>query len=170
MLGLDSTYGAHVDVVPGTTLATTNVVSPFGLHRRWRGALVGHLAVFEMASVPIMADYSRAQSRLGYDSWTRLAYDVHVTADAEHQTVALEELAVGLAEQEPEVAGDIVFGARALVAVEDQMATAVLDGWDAGQGSLRGPVPVGPATSLLEDRAPGDDPRRASDGPGDERP
>ena len=31
--------------------ATVNLISLFGLHRRWRGALVGHLALFEMSSV-----------------------------------------------------------------------------------------------------------------------
>ena len=40
----------YVDLLPGTTLATVNLISLFGLHRRLRGALVGHLAVFEMTS------------------------------------------------------------------------------------------------------------------------
>ena len=39
-LGLDPTYGAYLDALPGTTLATVNLISLFGLHRRWRGALV----------------------------------------------------------------------------------------------------------------------------------
>ncbi len=159
-LGLDSRYGAHLDLVPGVTLATTNLVSMFGLHRRWRGALVGHLALFEMASVPVMARYSAALSRLGYDSWTRLFYDVHVVADAEHQTVALEELAGGLARQEPALARDIVFGARALAALEAQVTDHAVGAWEHGRSSLRGPVPVGPAPGLLEGREPGDDPRR----------
>ena len=38
-LHLDTTYGAYVDVVPAATLATNNVMSLFGLHRRLaRGA------------------------------------------------------------------------------------------------------------------------------------
>ena len=49
-LGLDSTYGAYVDRLPGITLATVNLMSLFGLHRRWRGAIVGHLAAFEVSS------------------------------------------------------------------------------------------------------------------------
>ena len=36
--------------IPAVTLTTVNLVSLFGLHRRWRGALVGHLALFEMTS------------------------------------------------------------------------------------------------------------------------
>ena len=49
-LGLDPTYGAYLDLIPGITLATVNLMSLFGLHRRWRGAIVGHLALFEMTS------------------------------------------------------------------------------------------------------------------------
>ncbi|HST65775.1 MAG TPA: iron-containing redox enzyme family protein, partial [Mycobacteriales bacterium] len=40
-LGLDDTYGAHVDLVPAVTLATSVVATYFGLHRRWRGAIAG---------------------------------------------------------------------------------------------------------------------------------
>src|SRR3954462_1416082 len=47
-LGLHGRYGAYVDALPGVTLATVNLMSLFGLHRRLRGALVGHLALFEM--------------------------------------------------------------------------------------------------------------------------
>ncbi|HEX9969660.1 MAG TPA: iron-containing redox enzyme family protein, partial [Acidimicrobiales bacterium] len=54
-LGLDTRYGAYLDAVPGETLATVNLVTMFGLHRRWRGALVGHLALFEMTSRGPMA-------------------------------------------------------------------------------------------------------------------
>ena len=49
-VGLDSTYGAYLDQIPGVTLATVNLMSLFGLHRRLRGAIVGHLALFEMTS------------------------------------------------------------------------------------------------------------------------
>ncbi|MGB9378486.1 MAG: iron-containing redox enzyme family protein, partial [Mycobacteriales bacterium] len=41
-LGLSAAYHAYLDQLPGPTLATTNLVSFFGLHRRLRGALVGH--------------------------------------------------------------------------------------------------------------------------------
>src|SRR3954454_12490184 len=49
-LGLDSRYGAYLDVIPGITLATVNLMSLCGLHRRLRGSVVGHLALFEMTS------------------------------------------------------------------------------------------------------------------------
>lgn len=160
-MGLDSTYGAWIDWIPGSTLATTNLVSLFGLHRRWRGALVGHLAMFEMASVPVMAAYSAALKRLGYDAWTRLFYDVHVAADASHQTVASRDLAGGLVRQTPELAHDVMFGAQALAALERLVTCKSLAAWSVEASSLLKELPSGAesAPGLVEDRLPGDDPR-----------
>ena len=64
-LELDPSYGMYLDRIPGVTLATVNLVSLLGLHRRWRGALVGHLALFEMCSVVPMGRYAHAMHRLG---------------------------------------------------------------------------------------------------------
>jgi hypothetical protein len=136
-LGLDSTYGAYLDLLPGTTLATGNLVTMFGLHRRLRGALVGHLAVFEMTSVVPMARYSQALRRLGVGPTARRFYDVHVEADARHEVIALNDLAVSLARQEPAVAGDILFGAGALMNVENRFANHLLSAWQTGRSSLR---------------------------------
>lgn len=159
-LGLDDTYGAHLDVIPGSTLTTSNLVSMFGLHRRWRGALVGHLAMFEMASVPVMANLAAVTRRLGYDDWTALFYDVHVVADAEHQTVAAEELAGGLARQDPRLAADIVWGARTLAHLEGLVAAKTLAAWETGSSSLLGPVDVAERPAGLFDvRGAADDPR-----------
>ena len=41
--GLSTRYGHYLDCVPGITLLTSNMISLFGLHRRFRGALAGHL-------------------------------------------------------------------------------------------------------------------------------
>ena len=135
-VGLDPTYGAYVERLPGVTLATGNLVTMFGLHRRLRGALVGHLTVFEMTSVIPMARYSQALRRLGVAPVARRFYDVHVEADAHHELVALHDLAVSLARQEPQLAGDILFGARALMDVEARFAEHVLSAWQAGRSSL----------------------------------
>ena len=146
-LGLDPTYGAYLDRLPGVTLATVNLVSLFGLHRRWRGALVGHLAVFEMTSVEPMARYSRAMARLGFGPEGRRFYDVHVEADVRHAAVAARRMAGGLAAREPALASDILFGARALMAVEGRFARYLLSCWAAGRSSLLelepSPSPVG---------------------------
>jgi hypothetical protein len=135
-LGLDPTYGAYVDRLPGATLATVNLISLFGLHRRWRGALVGHLAAFEMTSVVPMGRYSDVCRRLGLPEEARRFYDVHVVADAVHQVVASRDLAGGFVADEPDRAADVAFGARALMAVEARFARSLLDAWAAGRSSL----------------------------------
>jgi hypothetical protein len=138
-LGLDATYGAYVDRLPGTTLATTNLISFLGLHRRWRGALVGHLALFEMTSVEPMRRYSRTLRRLGIPAAARQFYDVHVEADSRHEVIAISDLAGGLAQAEPDLAGDILFGAQALMAVEGRFTAHLLESWASGNSSLLPP-------------------------------
>jgi hypothetical protein len=138
-LGLDPTYGAYLAAVPGVTLATVNLISFFGLHRRWRGALIGHLAVFEMASVGPNGRYSRALRRHGFGPEATAFYDVHVRADAVHEVIALHQLACGFAADEPRRAGDVLFGARAIMAVEGRFTRHLLDAWAAGTTSLYRP-------------------------------
>lgn len=137
-LDLDPAYGAYLDRIPGVTLATVNLMSLFGLHRRRRGALVGHLALFEMCSVVPMGRYRDAFVRLGVGDGAPF-YAVHVEADAAHEVIALHDLAGGLVEQEPQLAADIVFGATALAEVEDAFARSLLAAWSAGRSSLLPP-------------------------------
>jgi hypothetical protein len=146
-LGLDSRYGAYVDNIPGVTLATVNLMSMLGLHRRWRGALVGHLALFEMTSSLPNARYARGLRRLGCDGRATAFFDEHVEADAVHENLAAVDLAGGLARQQPELAKDILWGARALVDVEARWATHLMDAWAAGKSSLREPLGAEPATA-----------------------
>jgi hypothetical protein len=141
-LGLDPSYGAYLDALPGTTLATTNVISLFGLHRRWRGALVGHLASFEATSVTPMARYQDTLQRLGLGPDAQRFYAVHVDADAHHQLVGLRAMAGGLAREEPGLAADIVFGAKAMMLVEERFGRRLLDAWAAGETALLGDLPL----------------------------
>lgn len=159
-LGLDPTPFVYINHVPAETLATNALVTLFGKHRRLRGALVGHLALFEMASVPVMTRMAETYGRLGLNSWTRLFFDVHVVADAEHQAVALRDLAGTLAEEEPGIAGDILFGARALAVLEGRLTAHLLDSWEADRSSLRRPVELGPVEGR-RNVALGVDPRTA---------
>jgi hypothetical protein len=142
-LGLDDRYGAYLGVIPAPTLATVNLASYFGLHRALRGALVGHLAVFEMTSVEPMGRYSVALRRQGYGEWARLFYDTHVVADAHHQTLATRHLAGGLVRDEPEQAAMIMYGAAALCFVERRYTEHLLSSWEAGRSSLLAPRAVG---------------------------
>ncbi len=134
---VDDDYGAHVDVAPGVTLALTNLISMFGLHRRWRGALAGHLAAFEMNSSEPSRRLARALRNLGGDDEACSFYDVHVTADALHEQVAAYDLCGTLAKDEPALADDILFGAAAGLHVESLFAEHVLSRWESGLSSLR---------------------------------
>jgi hypothetical protein len=144
-LGLDRTYGAYLDYLPGVTLATVNLMSLLGLHRRWRGGIVGHLAAFEMTSSIPNRRYGNALRRLGLDGRATDFFDEHVEADAVHENVAAVDLAGGLARMEPEIAGDILWGARALVDVEARWARHLLGAWEAGHSSLLAPLAGVPA-------------------------
>jgi hypothetical protein len=147
-VGLDDRYGAHLDRLPAATLATVNLVTMFGLHRRLRGALVGHLAVFEMTSVEPMGRYAEALRRHGFGPDATGFYDAHVVADETHQHVAAERMAGGLARQQPALTDEILFGARAVLAVERRFAESLLGAWAEGRSSLRTPntgVPTGAA-------------------------
>jgi hypothetical protein len=139
-LGLDDRENAYLDRVPGTTLATVNLMSAFGLSRARRGAIVGHLAMFEMTSARPNRRYANGLRRLGCGAEATDFYDEHVEADAVHENIAAYDLAGGLARQEPELAGDILFGARSLLFLEDLFARAVIDAWERGGSSLRRPL------------------------------
>jgi hypothetical protein len=134
-LGLDSRYGAYVDHIPAVTLATVNLMSMFGLHRRLRGAIVGHLALFEMTSAIPNRRYGDGLRRLGVPQATGF-FDEHVVADAVHENVAAVDLAGGLAKQDPRLEPDILWGAAALVELDGRFARHLLERRDAGESSL----------------------------------
>lgn len=139
-LGLNPCYGAYLDRLPGITLATVNLLSWFGLHRRLRGAVAGHLAIFEMTSSVPNRRYGNALRRLGYGADATDFYDEHVEADAVHENIAAWDLANSLAVAEPALGDDVLFGARALLAVEAKWAEHLLSSWRRGQSSLLRPL------------------------------
>ena len=59
-----------------------------------------------------------------------------------HENIAAVDLAGGLARQEPALAADVLWGARALIAVDALGARALMGAWEAGVSSLRRPLPV----------------------------
>ena len=140
-VGLDSGYGAYLDHIPGVTLATVNLMSLFGLHRRLRGAIVGHLALFEMTSAIPNRRYGDALRRLGHGEDATAFFDEHVEADSVHEAIAAVDLAGGLIRQEPALAPDVLFGALALAELDSRWGRHVLESWEAGESSLR--VPLG---------------------------
>lgn len=135
-VGLDPAYGAYLERIPAATLATVNLMSLFGLHRRWLGAIVGHLALFEITSPVPNRRYAEGVRRLGFGERATAFFDEHVLADAAHESIAAVDLAGGLARQAPELGADILWGARALDFVEGRWSAGVLEAWRGGRSSL----------------------------------
>ncbi|MGW4465934.1 iron-containing redox enzyme family protein [Micromonospora sp. NPDC004704] len=142
-LGLDTGYGGYVDSVPAVTLAANNLISLFGLHRRWRGALLGHLAAFEMTSSLPNRRYGDALRRLGGTPTATRFYDEHVEADAVHEQIAAYDLCGSFALTEPARTADVLFGAACCLKLDGLVAEHVLGCWAADRSSLRLPLAAG---------------------------
>lgn len=143
--GLADGYGAYLDHLPAVTIAASTFMSLAGLNRGLRGAITGHLAAFEMTSSIPSRLYSDGLKRLGFLPEVRGYFDEHVEADAVHEQIAGRDLAGGLAEAEPELVPDIMFGAGACLLLDEIAATDHLAAWEHDRTSLRMPVPGGVA-------------------------
>ena len=141
-LGLDDSYGAYVDAVPAVSLASVNLMSLCGLNRRLRGAITGHLAIYEMTSSQPNRFYGNGFRRHGFDADVTHYFDEHVEADAVHEQIAGRDLAGGLVEAEPELLADVLFGATAVMAIDSRLSTLLMSSWEAGKSSLRTAVPA----------------------------
>ncbi|MFP5366320.1 MAG: iron-containing redox enzyme family protein [Actinomycetes bacterium] len=141
-LGMDCAYGAYVDAVPAISLAAVNLMSLFGLNRRLRGAITGHLAMYEMTSSQPNRLYGNGFRRLGFDAGVTRYFDEHVEADAVHEQIAGRDLAGGLVEAEPHLLGDVLFGATAVMAIDGRLSAHILQSWENGRSSLRAAVPA----------------------------
>ncbi|MFF1279798.1 iron-containing redox enzyme family protein [Streptomyces sp. NPDC058299] len=139
-LGLDTAYGRYLDAAPAEMLAVVNLMSLFGLHRRLRGALVGHFAEVEITSSPGSRRLAGAMRRTGAGPAAEFFYDEHVEADAVHEQVVRQEVIGGLLEEEPELAPDVAFGIDATEFLEDRLGRRLLADWRAGRSSLRTPL------------------------------
>ena len=136
-LGLTDAYGHYLDAVPARTLAWANTMTLFGLHRRLRGAVAGHLAALEMTSSLPNKRYGDGLRRLGFDAEVTRFFDEHVEADAVHEQIACHDLAGQLAQTEAGLAADILFGAAAALATDGLVARHLLECWETGRSSLR---------------------------------
>jgi hypothetical protein len=129
--GLRPEYGAYVDEVPVEILEQNNAMSLFGLHRRWRGAAMGHLAAFEATSSVPSRRMAQGLERLGFAAELVGYYTEHVEADAVHEQLAARNICGTLVEAEPALADDVFFGAFTCLDLEDRVATRLLTQWDA---------------------------------------
>jgi hypothetical protein len=111
-------------------------MSLFGLHRRWRGAALGHLACVEMTSSEPSRRYSSGLRRLGHDERTTVFYDEHVEADAVHEQIASVDMCGSLVAEDPSLADDVLFGAACSLALDGLAAAHLLGAWEGGRSAL----------------------------------
>ena len=141
-LGLDDQYGTYVDAVPAIALASVNMMSLFGLNRRLRGAISGHLAIYEMTSSRPNQLYGNGFRRHHFGAAATAYFDEHVEADAVHEQIAGRDLAGGLVEADPGMLPDVLFGATAAIALDSKLTLWILNAWENGRSSLRSGFPA----------------------------
>lgn len=129
--GLRPEYGAYVDEAPAEVLEQNNAMSLFGLHRRWRGAAMGHLAAFEATSALPSRRMAQGLERLGFAPELVAYYTEHVEADAVHEQLAVRAICGTLAEAEPALVDDLFLGAFTCMDLEDRVAHRLLGEWGA---------------------------------------
>jgi hypothetical protein len=129
-VGLRSEYGAYIDDAPTEILEQNNAMALFGLHRRLRGAALGHLAAFEATSSMPSRRMAAGLERLGLDAAMVEYYTEHVTADAVHEQVAVRGICGALLDQEPALRDDVFFGAFTCLDLEARTAQHLLERWE----------------------------------------
>lgn len=129
--GLRPDYLAYVDQVPAEALVAANLPTAFALHRRWRGAAVGHFVGTEVSTGPGAKRLVEALDRMDAPAECRLFYSEHVLADAVHEQVLRHDVVAQLVQHEPALATDIAFGIAALSTVEGDLSARLLSSWNA---------------------------------------
>jgi hypothetical protein len=127
--GLRADYGAYVDDAPLEVLEQNNAMSLFGLHRRLRGAALGHLAAFEATSSVPSRRMAQGLARLGFPEELVGYYTEHVEADAVHEQLAVRSICGSLVDDEPALADDVLLGAFTCLDLEARVARRVLGEW-----------------------------------------
>jgi Iron-containing redox enzyme len=127
--GLESGYGFYIDQATATTLALNNTSSLLCLHRRLRGAALGHLAAFEATSTLPCRKVASGIQRLGLGEAVWDYFDEHVEADAVHEEVALRSICAAAVAAEPALRADVLFGAAACLAIDVLVAEETMDRW-----------------------------------------
>ena len=127
--GLESEYGFYIDHATAPTLALNNTASFLCLHRRLRGAALGHLAAFEATSTLPCRKIASGIQRLGLGEAVWDYFDEHVEADAVHEEVALRSICAAAVAAEPALRSDVLFGAAACLVIDAVVAEDMLTRW-----------------------------------------
>lgn len=139
--GLSARYLHYLDDVPAPAIAIVNMMSMFGLHRRLRGALVGHFAAAEISTAPSSQRITQALQRLGAGPDCTHFFTEHIEADAVHEQLMRRDVIGNLLHREPELAEDVVFGIAATELLESRLAEWLLTSWRRDTTSLLRPLP-----------------------------
>ncbi len=137
---LDPGYLAYVDLLPAESLAVVNLMSLFGLHRRHRGAAVGHFAATVFNSARGSRRLLDALDRLDAPEPCRAFYRGQSAADPMREEAVRTEVIANLVRREPDREADVVFGFRAFGVIENRLAAHLMRSWRAGASSLRRPL------------------------------
>ncbi|MBG6095429.1 iron-containing redox enzyme family protein [Nocardioides luteus] len=127
--GLRTDHACYVDEAPVEILAMNNALSLFGMHRRLRGAALGHFAAFEATSSVPSRQLARGLRRLDFPDEMAAYYDEHVEADAVHEQVALRDVCGAFLEENPSDRDQLLLGAFTCLDLEARYAEAMLDRW-----------------------------------------
>lgn len=135
-LGLDPSLGSYVEMLPGVTLAMANLHSMFEVHHRWRGALVGQLAVQEMTAGGRAEKWGDALDRFGVVHSGAGHPSGDADLDARYAALARDHLVSGLLGADPELVGDVLFGAGATLMLDQNFCDHLLSAWEHRRSSL----------------------------------
>ncbi|EGD40296.1 hypothetical protein NBCG_05469 [Nocardioidaceae bacterium Broad-1] len=127
--GLRTDHACYVDEAPVEILAMNNALSLFGMHRRLRGAALGHFAAFEATSSVPSRQLARGLRRLDFPDEMAAYYDEHLEADAVHEQVALRDVCGAFLEENPSDRDQLLLGAFTCLDLEARYAEAMLDRW-----------------------------------------
>lgn len=90
---------------------------------------MGHLAAVEATSSLPSRRMVQGLERLGLPDAMAHYYSEHVEADAVHEQLAARDICGTLALDEPQMSGEILFGAFTCLDQESKFATALLAEW-----------------------------------------
>lgn len=130
-VGLRPDYGAYVATALPEVLEQNTALTMLGLHRRLRGACLGHFAAFEATSSAPSRQLAQALRKLGLPEAMAAYYDEHVEADAVHEQLAIRDVCGSLVAAEPHLTEDVLFGAWTYLDLETRAASAMLERWGA---------------------------------------
>ena len=128
---LDPSYGAYIDEISATSLASANLMTMFGLNRRLRGAAMGHLAAFEASSSVPCRKIVGGIERVGLPDAVAAYFSEHVEADAVHEQVAAHDICGALVAEDPSLRAEVLFGAASCLHLDAVSGAELLARWTA---------------------------------------